>query len=79
MRLRTVLKQPAVIVVAAIICVIAGYVYFASQPPPGVESKGPEVMVAWISLAVAIVSLLTSVVGLLQKLAELLEKRQPKS
>ena len=65
------MKRPAVIIGALIVGVLALIFYVQQMPPEGVEPKGDEVAVAWISLAVAIVSLLTASVGLIQKFIEL--------
>ncbi len=65
------MKRPAIIIGALIVGVLALIFYVQQMPPEGVEPKGDEVAVAWISLAVAIVSLLTASVGLIQKFIEL--------
>ena len=65
------MKRPAVIIGALIVGVLALIFYVQQSPPEGVEPKGGEVTVAWISLAVAIVSLLTAIAGLIQKFIEL--------
>jgi hypothetical protein len=67
------MKRTSYIIGAAVICVIALIVYFATRPPGGVTPMGDEssATVAWISLAVAALSLATAVVGLIQKLVEL--------
>ena len=67
------MKRPACIIGAAVICVIALIVYFATRAPGGVTPMGEEVSatITWISLAVAALSLATAVVGLIQKLVEL--------
>lgn len=64
------MKRPWIVVGASIIGVTALILYFQQLPPEGVEAKGSEETVAWISLAVATVSLLTAIVGLVQKLIE---------
>jgi hypothetical protein len=68
-----IMRRPAFIIGAAVICVIAFIVYFAQRPPAGVDSMGDEksATIAWISLSVAALSLGTAVVGLIQKLVEL--------
>jgi hypothetical protein len=67
------MKRPAYIIGAAIICVIALTVYFATRPPEGITPMDGEssAHIALISLAVAVLSLATAVVGLIQKLVEL--------
>ncbi len=69
-----ILKKPAVIIGAALVCLIAFGIHWTSRPVPGIETKGPDETVAWISLAAAIVSLLTSVVGLVMKFLETRQK-----
>jgi hypothetical protein len=68
-----IMKRPASIIGAAVICVIALIVYFGTRPPGGVTPMDGEssATIAWISLAVAALSLATAVVGLIQKLVEL--------
>jgi hypothetical protein len=68
-----IMKRPAYIIGAAVICAIALIVYFATRPPGGVTPMSDEssATIAWISLAIAAVSLATAVVGLIQKLVEL--------
>ena len=68
-----IMKRPAFIIGAAVVCVIAFIVYFATRAPDGVEPMGGDgaATIGWISLAVAFLSLATAVVGLLQKLVEL--------
>ena len=67
------MKRPAYIVGAAVVCVIAFFVYFATRTPEGVAPMGDQTSetIAWISLVVAVLSLATTVVGLIQKLVEL--------
>ena len=67
------LRHPSYIFGALAVCVIAGFVYFATRTPEGVTpmNGNGSAAIAWISLAVAILSLATAVVGLLQKLIEL--------
>jgi hypothetical protein len=66
------MKRPAIIG-AAVICVIAIVVHFASRTPEGITPMDGEssATIAWISLAVAALSLATAVVGLIEKLVEL--------
>jgi hypothetical protein len=68
-----IMKRPAYIMGAAIICVTALIVYLATRPPEGVTPMADEssATIAWISLAVAALSLATAVAGLIQKLVEL--------
>ena len=65
------MKRPVVIVGALVLGVLALIYYLQQLPPDGVEPKGDEMTIAWISLAVSIVSLLTALVGLVQKVIEL--------
>jgi hypothetical protein len=72
------MRRPALIIGAAVICVIAFIVYLAMRPSGGVTPMGDEssATVAWTSLAVAALSLGTAVVGLIQKLVELRAARR---
>ena len=72
---QAIIKKPAVIIGAAFVCLIAFGIYWASEPVPSIETKGPEETVAWVSLGTAFVSLLTSVVGLVMRLFDLRQKR----
>jgi hypothetical protein len=67
------MKRPAYIIGAAIICVIAFIVYFATRPPEGVTPMDGEssATIAMISLVIAVLSLATAVIGLIQKMVEL--------
>ena len=65
------MKRWWVICVFALIGLAALAWYAQTQPPPGLEAKGPDDTVAYVSLATAIVSLLTSIVGLVMKLLDL--------
>lgn len=65
------MKRPAVIIGATILGALALIFYLQQLPPEGVEPKGDEMTLAWVSLAIAILSLLTAVVGLIQKVVEL--------
>jgi protein-S-isoprenylcysteine O-methyltransferase Ste14 len=69
-------KRPAYIIGAAVVGVIALFVYFATRAPEGITPMDGETStaIAWISLAVAALSLATAVVGLIQKLVELRAK-----
>ncbi len=64
-------KTPIAIVLLAI-SGVAFYVYFASQPPTEIESKGNgnETTTALVSLVTAIVSLLTAIGTLITKWIE---------
>ena len=67
----SLVKRPAVIIALAIVAVVAFWVYQANRPPPDIEFKGPEVTVAWLSLATAAHSLAGSLIGLVLKMIEL--------
>jgi hypothetical protein len=71
--LEKAMKRPVYIVGAAVICVVAFFVYFATRMPEGVAPMDGEssATVNLISLATAIVTLLITILGLVQKLAEL--------
>jgi purine-cytosine permease-like protein len=57
------------------LAVILWWVYESLRLPPGVEAKGPEDWLPWLSLAASVVSLLTGLVGLAAKILELRQKR----
>lgn len=66
------MKRTSYIIGAAVVCVIAFIVHFATRTPPGVEVMGDESeTVAWVSLATAVLSLIATIVGLVQKAMEL--------
>jgi len=73
-----IMKRPASIIAAAVICAIAFIVYFAVPPSGSVTPMGDEssASIAWISLAVATLSLATAVVGRIQELVELRADRR---
>jgi hypothetical protein len=54
----------AIAIVCFAVSIIAFLLYRHLQPPPGVELKGEEGAVQWISLATSIVSLVTAVLTL---------------
>jgi len=57
-----------VIAVAVAVSIAAFWLYARLAPPEGVEPKGDEQTLPWVTLATAIVSLLTAIVGLVEKL-----------
>ena len=63
------------ILVLLVVAAVSWWIYGSSRLPPGVESKGPEDWLPWLSLAVSVVSLLTGLVGLATKLLELRQKQ----
>ncbi len=68
------MKRTWVIVALAVICVISFAYYWMNRPPEGVEVKGPEETMVWISIATSLVSLAGSLVGLALKLVDLRQK-----
>jgi purine-cytosine permease-like protein len=58
------------IVLLFVLAAVLWWVFQSTRLPPGLESKGPENWMPWLSLAGSIVSLLTGVVTLGLKLTE---------
>ncbi len=65
------MTKTKLVIVLAIIGLVALYFYATSRPPPGVEPKGAEEWLPWVSLATGIVSLLGGLVTLVLKILEL--------
>ncbi len=63
-------RRPSFIVLLFILAAVLWWVFQSTRLPPGLESKGPENWMPWLSLAGSIVSLLTGVVTLGLKLTE---------
>jgi len=70
------MSKTILIIILLVITVVACYVYFSNKLPPGVEPKGSEVTVAWISLLTGIVSLLGTVLTLVLKIIEIKANKQ---
>lgn len=68
------MKRTWVIVLLLAIAVAAFVYYLQNRPLEGVETKGPEDIMAWVSLATSMVSMLGSVAGLILKLFDIREK-----
>jgi hypothetical protein len=64
--------------VIVLIIIVASYFYFSFKPPPGVEPKGHEAVVALISLCVAIIGLLGTVPIFISKIMEIRAKKKSK-
>jgi len=58
-------------IIFLIIAVVAFYFYFSNKLPPGVEVKGKETSLAFISLLTGIVSLAGTVLTFIMKIIEL--------
>jgi hypothetical protein len=56
------------------LAVLLWWIYDSFRLPPGVEGKGPQDWLPWISLAGAVLSLITGLIGLISKLIELRHK-----
>ena len=69
------LRRWSTIIALLILAAILWWVYQSIRLPPGVESKGPQDWLPWLSLAVSVVSLLTGLIGLATKVLELRQKR----
>jgi purine-cytosine permease-like protein len=70
-----VLRHWSSILALLALAVILWWAYQSLRLPPGVEAKGPEGWLPWLSLAGSVVSLLTGLVGLAAKILELRQKR----
>jgi H+/Cl- antiporter ClcA len=73
------MNKTPIIIVLTLIALVSGWYFLATQPPPGIETKGGDQIVAWISLATSIASLSTALVTLVLKLLEINHKTQEKS
>jgi hypothetical protein len=72
------LRQPIAIAIAFALAAGLWWLHAANRLPVGVESKGPEDWIPWVSLAGSAVSLGTGIVGLGLKIIELRQKRGAK-
>ena len=65
-------RRPLVILLFFILAALLWWVFQATRPVPGLESKGgPENWMPWLSLAGSVVSLLTGAVTLALKMTEM--------
>lgn len=69
------LRRWSTIIALLVVAAVLWWVHAELRLPPGVESKGPQDWLPWLSLAISLVSLLTGLVGLATKLLELRQKR----
>ncbi len=58
-----------------VLAIVLWWIHQSLRLPPGIEGKGPDEWLPWLSLAASVVSLLTGLVGLAVKLLELRQKR----
>ena len=68
------MKRTWVIAALAVICVVSFAYYWLNRPPEGIEVKGPEESMMWISIATSMISLVGSLVGLALKIVDLRQK-----
>jgi hypothetical protein len=69
-------RRPLVIIGFFILTALFWWSYENTRLPPGIESKGPQDWIPWVSLAGSIVSLIAGLVTLSLKIIEVRYKRQ---
>jgi purine-cytosine permease-like protein len=69
------LRRPIVIVALLVLAAVLWWVHQSTRLPPGVETKGPQDWVPWVSLAGSIASFATALVTLGLKLIEVRQKK----
>jgi hypothetical protein len=72
------LRRPLVIIALFIVAAVLWWGYENTRLPPGVEAKGAQDWIPWISLAGSVVSLITGLVTLGLKVIEI-RKQKPQS
>jgi hypothetical protein len=69
------LRRPLAIIAFFVLGAVLWWIYQHNRLPPGIEAKGPQDWIPWVSLAGSIISLMTGSITLGLKLIELRQKR----
>jgi purine-cytosine permease-like protein len=69
------MRRPLVIAIFFVVAALLWWVYETTRLPPGIETKGPNDWMPWISLSGSIISLVTGLVTLSIKIIEVRQKK----